>query len=100
MNHKDEDKLNNSAANLEWLTREDNTRYSLNVPVRQFRRDGALVAEYPSCIEAERQTGIRRSHICGVAQEKSKSAGGYVWRYAPENGLGKTRENGLSQTAA
>lgn len=87
VNHRDENKANNSAANLEWLTRGDNARYSLNVPVRQFRLDGTLVAEYLSVREAERQTGIAHNHISYVARGKGKSAGGYVWRYAQGKSL-------------
>ena len=63
------------------MTVGDNIRYSRNVPVRQFRLDGTLVAEYPSGREAELKTGIHRANICLAAQGKYKTAGGYVWRY-------------------
>ena len=63
------------------MTLEDNVRYSLNVPVRQFRLDGSLVAEYPSVREAGRQTGISQGNISLASRGKRKSAGGFVWRY-------------------
>ena len=50
--------------------------------VLQLSINGEFIAEYPSIMEAERQTGCNPSHICQCCKEKLKSAGGYVWRYA------------------
>lgn len=49
-----------------------------SIPVRQYDKDGNLIAEYASCIEAERQTGI--THIDDASRGKRKTAGGYIWR--------------------
>ena len=51
-------------------------------PVLQFSKDEKLIAEYPSLIEAERQTGCNKGHICSCCKGKLKSTGGYLWRYA------------------
>ena len=50
-------------------------------PVLQFSKTGDLIAEYPSIMEAERQTGCNSSHICQCCKGKRKSAGGYIWKY-------------------
>lgn len=57
----------------------------------QYTLDGEFVAEYPSAMEAERQTGIYHSSISSCCKNRKymkygkeyfiKSAGGYIWRY-------------------
>ena len=48
--------------------------------VQQYTRDGQLVAEYPSVMEAHRQTNINRAHISSCSLGKLKSAGGFIWK--------------------
>ena len=82
VNHKDEDKTNNAACNLEWMSRADNKRYSANKSVQMFdKKTGELLATFPSTNEAERITGINHSHISKCCNGKLKSSGGYIWRY-------------------
>ena len=86
VNHKDEDKTNNAASNIEWLSRADNVAYSCpqfaERGVRMFDKStGELLDTFPSTIEAERQTGISHSNICSCCLGRRKSAGGRVWRY-------------------
>jgi predicted GIY-YIG superfamily endonuclease len=52
-------------------------------PVEMLDANGAVVATFPSCGEAERQTGIPNTNIIKVCRgDKSrKKAGGYFWRY-------------------
>ena len=50
--------------------------------ILQFSKDGKLIAEYPSTMEAERQTGCANSSICKCCKGKLKSCGGYIWKYA------------------
>ena len=47
--------------------------------ILQFSKDGELIAEYSSIMEAERTTGC--NHICECCKGKRKSTGGYIWRY-------------------
>lgn len=49
-------------------------------PVIQLHNNEA-VAEFPSVNEAERQTGIRRNNLRNALNGRSKSAGGFQWRY-------------------
>ena len=86
VNHKDEVKTNNTASNLEWMSREDNVAYSqphlAKRSVQMFdKKTGELLATFPSLHEAERVTGIDHSNISTCCTGKLKSAGGYVWKY-------------------
>ena len=94
VNHKDEDKTNNVASNLEWMSIADNINYgtrnkrvaeSLSKPVQMFdKKTGELLATFPSLMEAERVTGIPCSNISKCCLGKRKSSGGYIWKYKSE----------------
>ena len=87
VNHKDEDKTNNAACNLEWMSLTDNVAYSqpqwAKRSVQMFdKKTGELLATFPSACEADRVTGIYYSNISKCCSGKLKSAGGYIWRHA------------------
>lgn len=50
--------------------------------VLQYTLDGQFVKEYPSIMEAERQTGINSGNISSCCSGKHKSSGGSIWKYA------------------
>lgn len=118
INHKDENKHNNCVWNLEWCTKKYNCNYgtfkskiskiqkgkkhkkeqiekqkiAVSKPILQYTLNDKLVAEYPSSIEAERQTGINNSNISNVCNKKiktnsngykfiCKTAGGFIWKW-------------------
>lgn len=110
INHKDENPLNNSAANLEWCTYKYNSNYgsakekakkalapfrsserlkeiarrngkTASRMVDQFTKDGEYVASYPSGKAASTETRINHSHILETCKGKRASAGGFVWTY-------------------
>lgn len=90
VNHKNENKMDNRAENLEFCTHEYNMRYSRNweksnevtrKTVLQFTKSGEFVDEYESVAEAGRQTGIYHSSISSCCAGKRKSAGNYKWKY-------------------
>lgn len=98
VNHKDENKENNSVENLEWCDCKYNNHYGQNKPVNNllkghiklqkgvymFSKDGRLIAEYCSAREAARQNGINQSNITKCCKKKVGSAGGYIWTYYTE----------------
>ena len=53
--------------------------YANTKSILQFSKNGELIAEYSSIMEAERTTGC--NHICECCKGKRKSTGGYIWRY-------------------
>jgi hypothetical protein len=84
INHKDEDRLNNNAENLEWCTRQYNIEYSKAKRVSQYSVDGEKIAEYKSISVAAEITGIGRRSINNNLCGWSNSAGGYIWKYEME----------------
>lgn len=51
-------------------------------PLLQFTKEGQFVAEYPSVTEASRQTGISIYNISSVCNNRRKTAGGSIWKFA------------------
>lgn len=97
VNHKDENKLNNNADNLEWCTHKYNTNYGtikermskskinnpkLSFKVGQYSLDGKLINKFPSEAEAARATGCLCGEIsrCVRGCRGMKQHRGYMWR--------------------
>lgn len=80
INHKDENRLNNRADNLEWCTRQYNIDYSKSKPVNQIK-DGKVVGQFKSIAYASAETGISRRSINNALRGWSRSAGGFQWAY-------------------
>ena len=90
VNHRDENPSNNHVSNLEWMSHKENCRYGtkkekVSKKILQFTKDGKFVKEYPSAIEASRQTRISNQSIGQCCLGKIHSAGGFVWRYKEES---------------
>lgn len=90
VNHKNENKQDNRAENLEWCdvsyncsygSKPESTKKAHGKMVRQFSMDGRELAVFNSTREAEQVTGSRQSHISSVCRGVRKSAGGFKWEY-------------------
>lgn len=95
VNHKDENKKNNSVDNLEWCDAKYNTNYGYciekrvapqRVKVSQFSMDGKYIKTYESMACIERVLGFNHSAICMCCKEQMQSAYGYRWKYAKDYG--------------
>lgn len=79
VNHKDEDKTNNSLENLEWMTIGDNIRYSRSKPIAQLDKNDNLIGVYESSRIAQEKTGCDQASIIKCINGKAKTCGGYKW---------------------
>lgn len=86
VNHKDEDKNNNRADNLEWCNHKYNSNYGTrnkrtaekNRVKVQCIETGAI---FQSLDEAAEQMGVVKTSISNCLRGRSKSSAGYTWRY-------------------
>ena len=99
VNHKDENKHNNRADNLEWCTVEYNVRYGTrterasktktanprNKTVYQYSLCGELIGKYTNLRVASEETGINQSSIGhGLYHNKNNKSKGYIWKFEPK----------------
>lgn len=87
INHKDENKKNNSLENLEWCTPKYNVYYGENSKVRPVIATNMFTREqttYPSAREAARLGGFNQSSISLACKGKLKTHGYHYWQYLEE----------------
>lgn len=105
VNHKDENKLNNKAENLEWVTQIENCNYGTAIarrvahtdyagrkidrtnqinacskPISQFTKDGKFVRTWKSATECSRELGFSISGIRAVVLGKRNSIYGWIFK--------------------
>lgn len=96
VNHKDENKLNNRADNLEYMTLAENIRYGGGIQrsaksrtdnpltgtaVNQYTLNGTFVKRYLSINQAKRENNFHQENISLCCQHKRNQSNGYIWRY-------------------
>ena len=95
VNHINEVKSDNRLSNLNLMTRKENINWGTGIErshnkqingkcskaVLQFDLQDILIKEYPSLIQAYRETGFAFQHISACCKGKLKTAYGYKWKY-------------------
>lgn len=97
VNHKDCNRQNNRADNLEWMTRRDNLKYSngdtasaieqihrsQRKPIIQMTMEGEFIREWPSIHSAHLALGLDSKSISGVCHQNygTKTCGGFRWKF-------------------
>lgn len=95
IHHIDGNPLNNSLSNLKLLSDPEHKRIhrildngikyayeAIKKPIIQLTKDGQFVDEYPSIAEASETTNISRTSIVNCLKGRSKTSGGFVFKYA------------------
>ena len=90
VNHRDENKQNNVASNLEWCdvkyncnfgTRNKRSSKKLSKPVLQYDLEGNFIREWPSVRQAEREGGFNSRCICMCCKGNQKKHKDFIWKY-------------------
>lgn len=103
VNHKDGNKSNNIASNLEWVNNSENQIHAIKMglrprrqgnyitprgalnklskPIQQFTLDGDLVCEYPCASYAAEVNDFSLDGIYRVCRGERNKYKGFVWKY-------------------
>ena len=94
VNHIDQNKLNNSANNLEWCTHRENVNHGDEIErgakkqrrsFRQIDLNGKLIKIWNGFKQMQRETGIQRKSVYDCCIGKRESYMGFRWEYVEDD---------------
>ncbi len=93
VNHKDGNRVNNKAGNLDWVTHSENIRHRFDCldtktnarPVLQMDLRENFIAQYTGLTEASKESGVSISNIYKCCNGRTKTAGPFKWAYLHKN---------------
>lgn len=80
VNHKDENRKNNNADNLCWVTPKENNDWSLSKKVYMYDSNGYFIKSYISTKEAH-YDGFNSSRVANVCRGIERQHKGYLFSY-------------------
>lgn len=80
VNHNDEDRKNNHADNLSWVTPKENNDWSLSKKVYKYDLEGNFCCSYISTKEASKD-GFNKSYVANVCRGIERQHKGYLFSY-------------------
>lgn len=89
VNHKDENRSNNHATNLEWCTAKENANYGNRNHKLSVKNGRPVVCvetgrEFHSASFAAKVLGLSQSHISSCCRGERNTTGGYHFKYVEE----------------
>lgn len=97
VNHKDENKLNNAAENLEWASAAEQNAYGTRTEravlhskrTYESRKKPVIATDaaghehrFPGIVDAVNSLGVQKASIQKCCRGEQKAAGGFMWRKA------------------